>query len=362
MIVIIATIAYVATRKITDSSLSFVMAFSFVLLCFIPQFSLYAGSMGKDSIFALFTIIYCIVVYDFFDNTFVFNWKCVLFFVASACLPLTRNGAIAIVLLTSMMLAICVEKKVLKYVALLSCLIALASSVFLPKVLEKETPKSEEKLSIPIQQIGYCVTKGYFSAEEMEAVSQLFSGADVGELYCPNQADPLKMEFHYDSLTDEQKATFWKLWMKCVLSHPKSAMISFLNMNNVYFSPGLFSNETQHVTSQRISRIEKGTVKPFFYEMVYILNSYDGFFCNATILGFFSRIGTYTWAMLYSIFSLLRRKDKRVIAYVPLICVFVGCCFSPVNGYFRYAFPFIFGTVILNMCSYEDWMHGQAKQ
>ena len=60
------------------------------------------------------------------------------------------------------------------------------------------------------------------------------------------------------------------------------------------------------------------------------------------VIGIFQKIGIYTWILLATTAYLLySRKSRMLLALIPVTVVLIGCCFSPVNGYFRYALPMI---------------------
>ena len=64
----------------------------------------------------------------------------------------------------------------------------------------------------------------------------------------------------------------------------------------------------------------------------------DEWAMNIPLLGKFQKIGIYTWILITSIAYLLsRKKTQWLICLLPSIIIMVGCCFTAVNGYPRYA-------------------------
>lgn len=60
------------------------------------------------------------------------------------------------------------------------------------------------------------------------------------------------------------------------------------------------------------------------------------------VIGLFQKIGLYIWVLLSIMCYLISRKQyAMLIPLLPSFFVLVACCFSPVNGYYRYAFPMI---------------------
>ena len=73
-------------------------------------------------------------------------------------------------------------------------------------------------------------------------------------------------------------------------------------------------------------------------DKLYLAMRIDEWAMNVPLLGKFQKIGIYTWILITSIAYLLsRKKTKWLLCLLPSIIIMVGCCFTAVNGYPRYA-------------------------
>lgn len=397
----IAIISYAFARITEKKQQPIFVVFCLGLICVVPQFSTYAGGMGKDSILSLFMLVFVVMTYCLFRDEQCGAWKYVLLIAVSALLPLTRNGAMAVVLPALVLIVIFSKVNIKRIVAIIACVATLLTGVVLPKVMGVQRAYTEESLSIPIQQVGACAAKGKLTEEEMQVVDELFLGFSMEEQYQPASADTIKGYFHYDFLTAEQQAKFWKLWRDCLAHHPMVCFNAFVNMNYMYFALDEISECKDHSTCLRSSSLllepqtsaeqftfyqdrkflraevieeieaaeeaerelkgEEKVVGPIWPKIskgaraiIDKLWQYDASYCRLPILGVFCKIGIYTWMMFYALGKLLSKKDKRAIAFVPLLVILIGCCFGPINGYFRYALPMIWGTIVLGVMVYSD--------
>ena len=82
----------------------------------------------------------------------------------------------------------------------------------------------------------------------------------------------------------------------------------------------------------------------------FIPKVYD-FFNGVPVIRLFLRIGLYTWLMIAALVYGLGTPGKRraVLLLIPEVLLWIGCCFSPENGHFRYAFPFIVSGTLVSL-------------
>ena len=67
------------------------------------------------------------------------------------------------------------------------------------------------------------------------------------------------------------------------------------------------------------------------------------------VLRLLTRIGLYAWVLIAAFVHCVGRRksyESWMLLLLPMT-VLIGCCFSPVNGYYRYACPMIVTTPLL---------------
>lgn len=86
-------------------------------------------------------------------------------------------------------------------------------------------------------------------------------------------------------------------------------------------------------------------------------------FADALLAFFPTRLllapGLYGCLCLFAFLYLIKKKDKAsLIAATPVILTLMGCFFSAVNGYFRYAMPlYLLTPFILWLCTHKGANH-----
>lgn len=237
------------------------------------------------------------------------------------------------------------------------------------------TPASRrEALSVPFQQ-----TARYFrdrreevTEEEWEAVSAVLDANSIGEKYNPTNSDPVKATFHEEA-TQEELMTYFIVWFKMGLKHPRVYVQATFNNYYIYFYPGakLVNNSYSYSWSQNcieeINNAEDLKRMGCSFHYPEALDSartaYEMLRERIFELPVFSLLkssAAYVWMLVILVFYLIKERIYKGLALtIPLVLSVGVCILSPRNGdYFRYLYcvsvclPVIF-LQCLYMCKYS---------
>lgn len=318
----------------------------FLLYAILPVFPVYAFTLGKDSSFALLTLVLGLLVYEccIEDGERWKNWHSLLLFATVLLLPLVRNYAIWIVLLSLFPL---VKKKRMVRLPLIA---AIATTALFRLMVPAPAGDIAEVLPLPIQQTGYVVREYDIPEDEMAAISAVLP-LHVFNSYNPGNADPLKDNFlgNNDALA---RRNYYRVWFAQMLRYPAAYAKAFYLLTNGYYTPEVLRNDLKpHIflgysVNERV--LSDTAISPNKNPGLSIVQQIDNAFSSMPIIGVFQRIGIYTWILIYTAFNGFRRKiGLPMLCLLPSFLVFLGCCLGPVNAYFRYALPLVVSAPVL---------------
>lgn len=275
--------------------------------------------------------------------------------------------------------------------ALLSC-VAVACTLFVwssisTNVLGVKKGNIREMLSVPMQQIAYCLTNHTddITKEEGDTLQQLLS-VDIDEIpsrYTYKISDPVKSVFNIESR--QQMMDFIKVWVNIGIRHPRSYLTSFLRGNYGYWYPFLpfddikwgnplaispedyiaslhdqlkmdFSGDAEGLLSIRAIN------KPLRDSLRDSVNT----IAKTPPTSILFEPATYVWfALLTTAWS--ARKKKCWAEFVLVFVLFLTCCASPDFSNVRYAFPFYALAPISLLsaslaCAQQDIQHQEARE
>ncbi|MDD3241906.1 MAG: DUF6020 family protein, partial [Bacilli bacterium] len=229
-----------------------------------------------------------------------------------------------------------------------TCLYFSYSKVALPYF--KVTPGSvRETLSIPFQQTARYVKEhgDTLTKEERKNIDKILDISTIARRYKPEIADPVKNEFNkYSSSTDLEN--YFSTWFSGLLKHPDTYIEATINNTYGYFCP-LKTN--WYIYYKYDTRITEDNFDYHYNSLKVsrnILSSYGQSFPYIPILGLIVNIAFNTWLiMIMSAYLIYIKKYKEIAYLAPAIILILVCIASPVNAYFRYALPYIFGMPLM---------------
>lgn len=315
----------------------------------LPVFPLYALTMGKDSNFALCLLCFSILLLQLVtgDGKFFSDTKKVCgLILTSILLGLLRNQAYLIAVVCLLAVSLTRAGRPGRKQLWLLIVSVLVVNLTLPWVLQIPKTDVSESWSVPLQQTAYYANRyeNEITEEDRAAIDKVVPYEALYS-YNPGISDPVKDQFD-DSADAEAIRGYFSVWWKHFLTHPAAYLKAFWLNSYAYYCPSAERSDIRsrvHLGYRMSSALfEQTEFEPNTNPELSSAAAMDAFITRLPVMGLLQKIGIYTWAMLTAAVYLLSRKQySYLISMCPMLFVFIGDCFSPVNGYFRYAFPMI---------------------
>lgn len=323
-----------------------------IIYSLVPVFPFYAMSPVKDVLFTCFLIFYLIFIYQYVILKRKVSFLKTLMILIM--ITLFRNNGIHIIIFSLPLLLFIKQKEKLKIIGLL---LALPSFYFsYQKILLpffKITPGSvREMLSVPFQQTARYVTyyENDISKKEQKIIDKVLDYSTLKERYNPQKADPVKNKFNRFATKQDLKEYF-KVWVQQGIKHPNVYIESFLSNTSGYFSPlktNWYIYNSYHKYHNVLEEHHLYYSYNSFRPLRIILSTIGVIFPYIPVIGLCVNIGFSTWIILFMISYLFyKKKYQALLLFLPSVLVLAFCLLSPVNTYFRYAMPNIFGMPLL---------------
>ena len=333
--------------------------------------------MGKDEFFAAALFFY---TWTTTESAFLEpdvpgkkgNLCYAAYFAAGLLVCLLRSNGIFIFLGTSVILLICdcwKKKFTRKYLAgktaqkaalmkkygctalILLCFLIWRGPVL--NALDVEPPDTIEGLTMPVQHLACTYLKGgELTEEEKEMIGRVVPLERLEEAYNPYLFDPLKAlirEEGNQQAVEEQKAAYFKLWLRAGLRNPLQYVVAEVRQTMGYWA--------YRVRDELVVYNDYFMVgNPFGVETERKLFTYDaGLAMGKYLMDFqnlFNRVwslGLNTWLMLFALTYAAYEKRSPMPFVPPLLLIATLLLAAPVYNEFRYIYgmfmmlPFLFG-------------------
>ncbi len=354
MAILSCTLAYTIKYMIKDMKLSNKVGVIFLLIyALVPMFPLYAMSGVKDVIFSAFVILYVIMLHKIVTkNGEGFKvWHYIMMVVLMLLVILFRNNGLYVIALSFPFLILAVKKHWKKYLLIFLITMGLStcySKVILP-AFKITSGSIREMLSIPFQQTARYVKyhSEDLTEEEIEIIDTVLVYDTLAERYDPEISDPVKNKYNKYTTSEELKEYF-QVWMKGLLKHPVTYIDATVENVYGYFYP---EKTNWYVYYKYDTRITKDGFDYHYNSLKGLRSALAGFavaFPEIPIIGLLSNIGIATWIVFLLVAYVIYKKDyKKLVFYLPALISILVCVASPVNTYFRYTMPYVFGLPIM---------------
>ena len=343
---------------------------SFAFYAFCPVFPVFAFCVGKDTNFAMAVLFLSIEVWRALheENPKPIRWVCMG--VAAVCCVVLRNAGVYLALITLAVVCLCRRRGTIPACGL-ACAVgvyALLHLVIIPGMHIAPMPETEE-YSIPLQQVARVAAGDALTPEQAEAVDGVLVLSELRSAYNGELSDPVKNLWRTDA-TEDEKAAFWRAWLDIVKDNPATCLSATFHNTYAYLYPGYVSTiKPTLIIGNHSTR--PASVKGYFDYTVNPLSTPLKAFTDTLLVNPLYRVlvspGLYGWLTLLCTAVLLGTKDgilkgkalerdskgQRPLAAggfvcaIPALFTLVGCLFSAVNGYFRYAMPLYLCTPFL---------------
>ena len=322
-------------------------AYLLVALFALPVFPIYAFMMGKDSSYALVLLgmVYLLIRAAVEGDSFwALRRNRVLLAVLPAALGMLRNLGGVIPLAVFAVLALVKLKRKGVLPAAFSALLLAVFTLLVPRIAGVPAGEIREHMSMPLQTAAYYAEQhpDEITDGEKETISKVIDYDYMQENYTPYLADPIK---NASEFTPETRAEFLGMWFGMLGKHPGTILEGWRRSTDLYFS----LTETNPVKSSYFIGVR---FDPTIQEQLGVNSWEEGNLLAKDIFRFFMDIpvirtlqlsGLYSYlAVLLLLCTLFFRKIRKFLpCCILLFMVLAACLLSPVNGYYRYAYPMI---------------------
>ena len=209
-----------------------------------------------------------------------------------------------------------------------------------------------ENRSLPCQIVARTVQAhgDALSPLELATIDACIPLEGLAERYNPEVSDPVKDTWRA-SATAEQKQAFDQLALNLAKRYPGTAAQAFLQMAVPYLAMGDIGR-FRAIYDYGFSNVEP-VFAVFRPRQVFGGRAFrvvPEFFQRNPVVMFVSSSGFSASVLIGALALLLSRRRYRWLACaLPAALTLLGCMFSPVAGYIRYALPFVFAAPFLAM-------------
>ncbi len=352
--------------------------FASVLLwfyCLCPLFPLYGLFIVKDVPFAVAVLLLTCVITEITLRRAAFftSWlNCAVLVVIGACVCLLRNMAVVLYGLSvaAVFFAVGLDARarlrlcacVFTTLALYGGFILAADARLHPDTLDT---RQAENRSLQCQMVARVVKyhERELSTSEIQTIDACIPVAGLGSRYHPEVSDPVKDTWRA-GVTAAQKQAFDLLIPALMLRYPADCSQAALQMAIPYVTPGDIGR-FRAIFDCGFSNIEAlyPVFNPKHLFPTPVFRATLDFFQREPLINFFCCGGAYAWLLIGSVALLIARRRKRLMACaIPALLVLVGCLFSPVAGYVRYALPYMFAAPFLTLLTVYGLTQPEEKQ
>ena len=342
-----------------------IAAFAFYALC--PAMPTFAMCVGKDTNFGMAVLFFSMELWQWLRGDTLSPKQRKMgglrLLLAAVLCALLRNAGLGLVLISALgCLLVRLRNKALP---LMPPLMAAAGATAVMLVLQLgvlpalgagPTPESES-LSLPLQACVRCAVNGELTPEEETALRGVMDLDTAIAVYNGELSDRVKDTWQEDA-SAEEKAAFWKAYLSMVLRHPATCFSAAFHNTYGYFMPGYMSTLKAvlfvgdfHSRSEPTQELFPYTVNPHALNVHEKMKDWqsDPLYCVLHSPGIYSLL-----TLLAAVACLRKGRRRMLICVLPALLVLLGCVFSAVNGYLRYALPlllcvpFLLGTISLD--------------
>lgn len=323
----------------------------------VPMYAFYSISAVKDTLYTAFMILFVLFIFDFVKNkkdTLINKKGYIYFFIVMLLMCLFRhNGIYIVILMIPFMVLFSPINRTRLALTFTLLLVSIYSfnNILVPS-LGISDGSIREMLSIPFQQTARYVKyhSDELSEKDIEIIDFVLNYDTLAERYSPEIADPVKNEYNKYT-TSKDLLDYFAVWFKGLIRHPGTYIDATLNNTYGYIylnvhSWYIYCNFDERVTKDNLVNYSFNNMSG----LRDFLMTYANIFPYIPVVGLLSSIGTNTWWLLIlSVYLIANKKNRYLIALIPLYGSLLFCFVSPVNTYFRYAMPYMFILPVLTM-------------
>lgn len=194
-------------------------------------------------------------------------------------------------------------------------------------------------LSVPIQQIARTVKYNIddINEETIEEINKYFIIENVWENYDPTLSDPVKFKFNTQYFNDN-KLEFIKIWIELFTKYPKDYIIATISNSYGYYYPEAKNTMASWATLDHNNMGIKQTpvIKGEGVEEILVTAESR----DIPVISLIFSIGAGVWLTIITLgYKIYKKEYKYILAYLPIIVLWLTLLASPAYCEYRYAYP-----------------------
>ncbi len=300
----------------------------------------YSFTMWKDSLFSAFLFSFLLHLFDIFEskgcilNSRFFRIRCYILLVL---VSFFRNNAIYVTLITVFILLLyCRKNSVFGIV----CIILISICLFIQNPVYNYfgiQTHSEEKIGIPMQQLGYVLTVDG-NVTDVEIIDAMLPVDNWKDSYTPFIVDSIKWNSQYDTqYVDAHMNDIIKVWLCNMPANLCSYIKSYLMATYGFWSLGTQDDYCycqNEITANLFELEQKDYIKRFTGLDFSFLKTRTGHISS----------GSLFWIMLLAMFFYLKSAKKHLaLSLLPLLLTWgTFMIATPVAFSLRYMLSFVY--------------------
>lgn len=369
-----ATLTYTSIIKYVQKRLGNKWALGVFVFYSLPIFAFWTVIVEKTGLFLIFGSLFVFMfVRAFFKLDF--GWKqSVMLVISSVMMSAFRNDAGYIVILSLIVLIVVkifTDRRVLKMtLAVFAIFMAIYigwNKIALPQ-MGVVAGSTGEMLTIPMRQLTEVAIKHPkdFSGKDWQSLNKITPKKTLETYYNVEHADDLKSTFPVDTfLRNEQEikdvqagrlkehatkrtasetAKYISLWVKMLVKHPKSYVLTFFDANKKFLNPMIDNgNDSRSIMFGNGYMNTNRFLQPTWYhEFHYWFKTTNSTFNWVNILFslpglmFVTSSGFMIWFILWALGNLFDKSWWYIFSLTPIVLLAAVSLLSPVDGMFRY--------------------------
>ena len=369
-----AALTYASVIKYVQNKLGNKWALGVFIFYSLPIFAFWTVIVEKTGLFLIFGSLFVFMfVRAFFKLDF--GWKQgVVLGISSIMMSAFRNDAGYIVILSLVVLVVVkifTDRRLLK-IALTVLAIFMAVYIGWNKIALPQmgvvAGSTGEMLTIPMRQLTEVAIKHPedFSEKDWQSLNKITPRRTLETFYNVEHADDLKSTFPVDTFlrseqeikdvqagklkehatkrTENQTASYIKLWAKMLVKHPKTYLLTFFDANKRFLNPMIDNgNDSRSIMFGNGYMNTNRFLQPTWYhEFHYWFKTTNSTFNWVNImfslpgLMFVTSSGFMIWLILWAFGNLFDKKWWYMFSLTPIILLAAVSLLSPVDGMFRY--------------------------
>ena len=335
-LIIAYSINYLYKRKTPKNILIGLILYYTIL----PINGFYSITLWKDIIFSLLIVLLTIECQKLIEKNNITIKNSYTFIIISILVILSRNNAIYMYIILSILTLIIFRKKILTMLLMFIIIFGIYFTIKGPiyNYFNIEKSSSSEYIAIPLQQIGRMAYKNVeFTKYEEKEINKLIPISRLKEIYNPEIVDSIKFDSEYnENVFEENKMKYLKIWLGLCARYPVIATESYLTSTVGYWYPGV----NYWVTINKIEENELG-LNNISIVPESIRNKFSKITSsNIPLIGFTRCIGFCIWTIFLLMYVAIKRNNKKVLySFIPVFGIWITLLIAtPVIAEFRYIY------------------------